>query len=158
MVGTLWILVEWMSQWFLRSHDNSTLHPNVFTREKLCLQILAQPPPTHKWISQNLKWQVRKFSVLFDPNFWYFNVTDFLSQMSASFLFSLLLSQQAYKYFQWNLTNWHILHFVNHIHTNSSLAVLPSCFRAQCFCFSGSWLLTQMPSPWALLRPDHSWI
>lgn len=73
-----------------------------------------------------LKWQVRKFSVLFNPNFWYFNVTDFLSQMSASLLFFILLSQQAYKYFQWNFTKWHILHFVNQIYTNSSLTPLSS--------------------------------
>lgn len=126
MIGTQWILVEWMSQWFLRFLLNYRPHPNVFTREKLWLQLLAPPPPTHKWISQNLKWHVRKFSVLFDPNFWYFNVTDFLSQMSASLLFSLSLSQQAHKYFRWNLTKWHIFHFVNYIHANSSPTPLPS--------------------------------
>lgn len=70
----------------------------------------STPSPKHTCrIAQKSKWQDRKFSLLFNPNFWYFNVTDFLSQMSASLLFFLSLSQQAYKYFQWNFTKWHVL-------------------------------------------------
>lgn len=103
-----------------------------------------------------MKWQIRKFSVLFDPNFWYFNVTDFLSQMSASLLFFLLLSQQAYKYFQWNFTKWHILHFVNHIHTNSSLVPLPGSVSGPSASASLTPDLTQMPRPQAPPRAGEA--
>jgi hypothetical protein len=42
-VGTSWIFVKCKSQWHLRSHHNYNLHPNVLTRGKLWLQLLATP-------------------------------------------------------------------------------------------------------------------
>ena len=95
----------------------------------------STPSPKHTRIAQKSKWQDRKFSLLFNPNFWYFNVTDFLSQMSASLLFSLSLSQQAYNYFQWNFTKWHVLLSVNLKHTNSSPTALPNSVVELAFAF-----------------------
>lgn len=124
--GTPWICVEWVSQWFLRSHHKYTLHPNVFTREELWLQLLAHPPQhTHEYPRI---WSGKSESSLFCSiqTFGILMLQIFLSQMSASLLFFLSLSQQAYKYFRWNFTKWHILHFVNLIYTNSSPNILPS--------------------------------
>lgn len=55
--------------------------------------------------------------------------------MSASLLFSLSLSQQAYNYFQWNFTKWHVLLSVNLKHTNSSPTALPNSVVELAFAF-----------------------
>lgn len=127
MVGSPWIFAEWMSQWFLRSHDNYAPHPNILTPEKWWLLLLAPTPNT--WMNiPEFFWSGKSESSLFHSiqTFGILMLQIFFPKCQLLFYFFILLSQQAYKYFQWNFTKWHILHFVNQIYTNYSLTPLSS--------------------------------
>jgi hypothetical protein len=132
-VGTSWIFVKCKSQWHLRSHHNYNLHPNVLTRGKLWLQLLATPQThvrahthTHTHIHTHTSiWSGKTESSLFCSiqTFGIFMLQIFYPRCQFLFYFSFCCQNKHTSIFHGILPNGTSHIFVNHIHTNPSLTL-----------------------------------